>query len=79
MRKTRNENKCRNVSSKDGTFSPHLSKKTSERIERFCKINNLNKTKFVERCCDERLDVLETEMLDTLTKEQLIEMVKRNW
>jgi len=79
MRKPRTEDKYRNASSKDGTFSPHISKKTAERIDRYCKINNINKTKFIEQCVNERLDDLETEMLDTLTKEQLIEMVKKNW
>ena len=79
MRKPRREDKFRDTASKDNTFSPHLSNKTAERIVRYCKINNINKTQFVERCCNERLDELETDMLSSFTKEQLIEMVKKNW
>lgn len=75
MPRTRNETGYRKVVSSNGGFSPHISKKTNERITRYCKKNNLNKTKFVEQCCNERLDVLEKMMLSEMTKEELISMI----
>lgn len=76
MRKQRTEsNHRRTTSSKDGRFSPHIGKNVAERIERYCRQTNQNKTKFVEKCCMERLDVLEKDLLMNLSKEDLIEMI----
>lgn len=60
-RRERVENNCRNVSSKDGGFSPHIGKATAERLTKYCRNANMNRTKFVEKCINERLDVLENE------------------
>ena len=76
MRKKRNEESYRNTLSADGSFSPHISIKTSKRISAYCKLTNQNKTKFVEKCCNERLDVLETEYLISLSKEDLISIIQ---
>ena len=77
MARERNETSFRNASSKDGSFSPHIGKATTERLTKYCKEINKNRTKFVEECINERLDVLEQEFLNGLTKEQLIEMLMR--
>ena len=69
------ENGYRNAISKDGSFSPHIGKTTTERLTRYCKMRNINRTKFVEECVNNRLDVLEEEYLQGLTKEELIAMV----
>ena len=78
MRKKRIEENYRNTLSADGRFSPHISIKTSKRISAYCKFTNQNKTKFVEKCCNERLDVLETETeyLVSLPKEDLISIIQ---
>lgn len=75
--RTRKENNFRDTKSKTGTFSPRLSVSTSDRVFRYCKETNQNKTRFVEMCVKERLDVLEREMLGSLSKEQLIEMLMK--
>ena len=75
MRKEREETNCRNVKSKDGSFSPHISKQTAERMAKYCHLTNINKTKFVERCINERLDDLEKEYYEALTKDDLIALI----
>lgn len=77
MRKKRNEENFRNTSSADGSFSPHISIKTSKRIHDYCKRTNQNKTRFVEKCINERLDVLEDEYLESLSREDLIRFCKQ--
>lgn len=62
--------------SKNGTFSPHLGKKVSERLTEYCRASNINRTAFVNQCVSEKLDVLETEMYMQMTKEQLIELLQ---
>lgn len=54
---TRNEG-YRKTPSKDGCFSPRISEKTTRRLIRYCESQNFNKSKFVEDCINERLDVL---------------------
>lgn len=77
-RRERVENNCRNVSSKDGGFSPHIGKATAERLTKYCRNANMNRTKFVEKCINERLDVLENEYYFSLSKEELVALlVKR--
>ena len=74
-KKTRIETNFRAVNSEDGTFSPHISKKTNERNTRYFKTTNRNKTKFVEYCINNVLDSLEKEMYETMSKEELIELL----
>ena len=68
----------KNTASNDGTFQPSLSATTTRRIIRYCSEMNLNKTRFVEKCVNERLDELERELLGMRTKEELIELILRN-
>lgn len=75
MERKRNEEKYRNVKSKDGTFSPHIGKQTTERLTKYCHIKNINRTKFVEMCINERLDVLERDFYESLTKDELIDLI----
>lgn len=77
MALNRNERSFRNRSSKDGTYSPHIGGPTTERLTKYCKETNQNRTRFVEKCINERLDVLETEFYQALSKEQLIEMLMK--
>lgn len=74
-KRTRSENKFRKTESRDGVFSCKFGKKTSERITRYCKLNNLNRTKFCDDHMNNVLDVLEREHLASLSKEELIEMI----
>lgn len=78
---TRNTDGYRNTPSKDGSFSPRLSPKTTRRLIRYCESQNFNKTKFVEDCVNERLDVLERETLNSMPKEMLVELLmsKKEW
>lgn len=75
MRKERTEKTCRKTTSKDGTFNPRINKNTAERVIKYCLLKNINKTKFVEQCINERLDVLEREFYESLSKDELINMI----
>ena len=57
----RNETNFRNVTSKSGDFSPHIGKH--------------NRTRFVEQCINDRLDILERELLNDMSKDELIELL----
>lgn len=74
-KKTRIETGYRGVSSENGTFSPHISKKTNDRLSRYCRINNENKTKFVEYCINHTLNSLERAMYEEKSKEELIQIL----
>ena len=76
-RKKRVETNFRNIKAKDGTFSPHIRKETTERLTKYCHNTDTNRTKFVENCINERLDVLENEFYLSLSKEQLIELLTK--
>lgn len=74
MQRTRTETGCRNVSSKDG-FSPHIGRPTAERLTKYCQLKNINRTKFVEQCVNDRLDILEKEYYEALSKDDLIALI----
>ena len=69
---TRNETKCRKTRSRDGSISPKLNVKISERITRYCELKNINRTKFVEQCCETTLDRLEQSLYEGMSKDELI-------
>lgn len=79
MRKTREEVEFRSTFSKDGSFNPHLCPEVSKRINAYCSLTNQNRTKFVEQCVIESLDVLEQDVLKDIlsnkSKEELIQMI----
>lgn len=77
MASNRNENKCRNITSKDGSFSPHINKTTTSRLTTYCHHTDQNRTKFVEWCVNYALDHLEKEFYMGKSKEELIEMLLR--
>ena len=77
MSRERVENNFRDVLSKDGTYSTHIGKKTAERTKRYCRLKNMNVTKFVEKCINDALDVLEEEYLQEKTQQELIEIIKK--
>ena len=56
-------------------FTPHLNALDSKRIDRYCKLKNLNKTKFVSYCVNKVLDDLEKTIYESMSKEELIEIL----
>lgn len=60
---------------KDGGFCPHLEATVTKRIVRYCRLKNINKTKFVTDCINAQLDVLEKEIYESMSKEELIEIL----
>lgn len=71
----RKEEAFRNVRSKDGTFSPHINKTTTERLTKYCHLTNINRTKFVQACINSQLDILEREYYESLGKSDLIAII----
>ena len=75
-RKERTETNYRDTRSKDGTLSPIIGASTAARIRRHCARMNINKTKFIEGVLNKALDDLEEQYYQSLSKEELIELVK---
>ena len=77
MKRSRNETNIRRTKSKDGTFSPHISPEIAKRITRFCELTNQNKTRFTEEVIKIGLDWKERELLETSSREDLIDYAYR--
>lgn len=73
--KKRNETNYRDTKAMDGRFSPNLNAQISERISRYCKTTNQNKTRFVENCVARQLDICEREAYEAMSKDELIELL----
>lgn len=76
-KRTRNETGYRNTSSKDNGLTAHIGQKTASRLSRYCKIQNINRTKFIEECVNTVLDTKEQEILLSLSKEELVNIIIR--
>ncbi len=69
------ETNCRYTRAKDGVFSPKIGKATAERLTKYCRLENINRTKFIEQCINAQLDVLEQKYYESLSKEDLIRLI----
>ena len=76
-KRSRNETNIRRTKSKDGTFSPHIKPELAKRITRFCELTNQNKTRFTEAVIAIGLDIKERELLETSSKDDLIDYAFR--
>ncbi len=74
-RKPRVENGYRNSKSKDGTISFTVGKPLADRIRKYCKRHNTNKTKFVEACVTVQLSILEMQDYESYSKAELIALL----
>ncbi len=71
---TKREFKYKESKSKNGSYSPHLTAKVAKRLSIYCKKTNQNRTRFIEKVLNEKLDELEIEMLNNLSKQELIDL-----
>ena len=76
-RKNRIESRFRNVKSENGVYSCKIDASTAERVARYCKKFDINKSKFVADIINEKMDVLEKNMLEQMTMEDLFLMVSK--
>lgn len=60
---------------KSGGFVPHLDESITKRINRYCKVKNLNRTAFVAECVSKYLDECEKLIYEQMTREELIELL----
>lgn len=65
----------KNTSSKDGCYSFHLKRELNERLTEYCRMNNLNKSKYIEKTIAERLVADEEAWLQTLSKDELVRII----
>lgn len=77
MGKVRIEKGYRATTNKDGEISVRIEKNLAERVRLHCQMNNLSKTKFVNECVQMRMDNIKREMMEQMTKEELIEMIEK--
>lgn len=75
--KKRTELGYRDTQNKDGGIQTKFEMAVAQRVIKYCKKHNLNKTRFVESCVVEKLDYLEKQELMEKSKEELIEMYCR--
>lgn len=59
-----------NSRNKTGTFSPEIGADVAERIRSFCAERNLNKTRFVEEACAEKINRELRKELETMSEEE---------
>ena len=74
---TRNENKYRKSEPKSGKYSAKIDKPTSERLVRYCEMNDLNKVETTSVAINYYLDKMERVSLEEKSKEELIELLLR--
>ena len=75
--RTRKTTGYHNTTSASGEFSPRVGKETNQRLTKYCKATNQNKTKFVEQCINEKLDVVEREIYESMSKDDLINLLMK--
>ena len=68
--KTRIESTYRDTESRDGSISLKIYGKIVKRIKRYCRFMNLNKTKFIIQCVEEKLDELEPKIAESILREK---------
>ena len=68
----------KNSNSKDGTKSTMIYRAQAERLVAYCKLKNLNVTHYVNECIDRCLIEDYTKTLQDMSKDDLIEMIKKN-
>lgn len=79
-KRQRKETGYRHVESVNGTYSPHIPKEINERLSRYCKSKNLNKTEFVNYCIEYILKQKERELYEEMSREELIDrLMERNY
>ena len=77
MGKVRIENGYRETKNRDGEIHTVIKKVLAERVILHCKRHNLSKTQFINECVEMRMDNIEREMMEQMTKEELIEMIEK--
>lgn len=60
---------------KDGCFSCHIDKETTERLRNWCRDTNTNMTRFVEIAVNDALDIREAELYKMMSNEELIKEI----
>ncbi len=69
--------KFKQSNSKSGEYSTRLRPETAEKVKEYCRIHNLNCKYFINDVLDEKMAELEQTKYDGLTKEELIDLLKR--
>lgn len=77
MGRVRIEKGYRATANKDGEISTRIEKNLAERVRLHCQRNNLSKTKFVNECVQMRMDNIEREMMEQMSKEELIRIIEK--
>lgn len=68
----------RNVSSMTGEISPRIPADLAVRIKRYCRMTGISCTAFVVAAVRQHLSDLEPELYNSLTREQLIELLQED-
>lgn len=77
QKRSRKVEKFVKSASKDGTLSVTIDAEIATRIRKYCRMKNLNCKKLVQQIISEKIDELEASRFDDMSREDLLELVKR--
>lgn len=63
---------------KNGEYVSHIPRAIAERLRKYCKLTNQNCQRYVERCIIANLDIDERKILESMNKDELIDMILKN-
>lgn len=67
--------KYKNTVSKTGIYTLHINAELNKQISEYCKMKNLNKSKYLNECISKAIRSDESEFLSTLSKEELVQII----
>lgn len=67
--------KYKNVVSKNGIYTLHINAELNGRISSYCKMKNLNKSKYLNDCINKAVREDEMQFLQELPKDELIRII----
>ena len=67
--------KYKNTISKTGIYTLHINAELNKQISEYCKMKNLNKSKYLNECISKAIQNDEREFLSTLSKEELVQII----
>jgi hypothetical protein len=76
LKRKRKTNYVKSVS-KDGELTVHVKAETAAKIKKYCRLHNMNCKQFINDTLAERIGELSKTQYDSLSREELLAIVKR--
>lgn len=69
----------KNIKSESGILTVHIAQNVTNRLSRFCKMQNKSRKSVVEQAVIEYLETRENEAVRNMTREELEQLVLKGW